>query len=252
MSVVFIVLPAYNEEKSISSLLDEIGRNLKYCNQKVSVIVVNDGSNDKTGEIVDTYKNSINNINIIQVRHKQNLGLGNAIKTGFKTVLDISKDDNDMVIYMDADNTHPPEYCLDMINKLTSGYDIVIASRYQKGSKQVGVPIFRRVLSFAAVILFSFTLKIPGIKDYTCGFRAYRAGLLRKALNIFGDEIITRNGFACTDELLVKLSTLTNQIIEIPFILRYDRKKGKSKIRLFVTVIETIKMLINYKKIVKK
>jgi len=60
----------------------------------------------------------------------------------------------------------------------------------------------------------------------------------------FGEHIITRSGFACTDELLVNLSLLTTKIAEIPFTLRYDRKQGRSKIRILRTVIETLHMLL--------
>lgn len=244
MAYVYIVLPAYNEEHSIAALLEAIEYDLKNYNQNTSVIVVNDGSTDRTGEIVDAHKNSLN---VTQIKHPYNMGLGNAIKTGFSTLLDMSKNDDDIAIYMDSDNTHPPEYCIPMIEKMKEGWEIVIASRYKKGSKQIGVPLFRRFLSFGARVLFHFTLHIPGVRDYTCGFRAYNVGLLRRANTTFGSGLITRNGFACTDELLVNLSTLTNKITEIPFVLRYDRKKGKSKIHLFTTVIETIKMLIKKK-----
>lgn len=244
MNHIYIVLPAYNEEKSISQLLDSIEKDLFDLKGLLTVIIVNDGSKDKTAKIIDSRKSSLN---IFHVKHETNKGLGNAIKTGFKTLFDLSKSDDDIAIFMDADNTHLPIFCINMINKMNEGWDIVIASRYCNGSEQYGVPLFRRFLSFGARILFSMTLNINGVRDYTCGFRAYKLGLLRKAHEKFEDNIITRNGFACTDEILFNLSTITDKITEVPFTLRYDNKKGVSKIKLFLTISETIKMLQNHR-----
>jgi dolichol-phosphate mannosyltransferase len=81
------------------------------------------------------------------------------------------------------------------------------------------------------------------VRDYTCGYRAYRVSLLQRAVEKYGDRIITREGFACTDEILVHLSTLTKRITEIPFVLRYDKKRSRSRLPLFRTIWETLKML---------
>ena len=144
---------------------------------------------------------------------------------------------------MDSDDTHPPDVIPGMVEKIRAGADLVIASRYQPGSRQIGVPLFRLMLSFGARWLFRWKLGIRGVRDYTCGFRAYRASLIRMGLEKYGDDIITREGFACTDELLVKLAHFEPVIAEVPFILRYDQKHGRSKIQLFKTIRETLKML---------
>jgi len=81
------------------------------------------------------------------------------------------------------------------------------------------------------------------VRDYTCGYRAYRVGLLRKAMAVFGDRLIERRGFACTDEILVKLSTLTDRIEEIPFVLRYDQKRKSSAMPVFETILATVKLI---------
>ena len=123
------------------------------------------------------------------------------------------------------------------------GADVVIASRYRKGSREVGVPLFRLMLSRGARLVFQMFLRLPNVRDYTCGYRAYRVELIRKAWDKYGEDIITRQGFACTDELLTKLSTISRKITEIPFVLRYDKKKNKSKLPLIRTIWETLKML---------
>ncbi len=178
--------------------------------------------------------------------------LGEAIKTGLRAALEESTSDADIIICMDADNTHPPENVPPMLDKIAAGADIVIASRYQKGSEQHGVPFNRRMMSYGALVLFKMFLNLPNTWDYTCGFRAYRSSLVKRAFDEYGDQLITRNGFACTDQLLVNLACLGDvDIQEVPFILRYDLKEGESKLNLGVTIGETFGLLFAGRKRLK-
>ena len=74
------------------------------------------------------------------------------------------------------------------------------------------------------------------MRDYTCGFRAYRAETLRNLITIFGDNFIRENGFSCMFELLLNLRTLHARASEVPLVLRYDLKEGVSKMRIFRTM----------------
>jgi dolichol-phosphate mannosyltransferase len=245
MNKVFIVLPIYNEASSLSELLREFENLLAELKDEAEIIAVNDGSTDATPAILEE---AAQTLPLHVVNHSENLGLGQAIKTGLKNALEISEDDDDVIVNMDADNTHSPRYIPEMVRKIRAGADVVIASRYQPGSKEVGVPAMRRLISRGARMVFRVFLNLPGVKDYTCGYRAYRAGLVRRAMEKFGDKIITRNGFACTDEILLNFATLTDNLTEIPFVLRYDMKRGRSKMQLGLTIIETLKMLFKYRK----
>jgi dolichol-phosphate mannosyltransferase len=85
---------------------------------------------------------------------------------------------------------------------------------------------------------------IRGAKDYSCGFRAYRVGLLRQAFTRWGDRFISERGFSCMVDILIKLSLLDAIITEVPMILRYDRKPGKSKMNVRKTVTQTLTLLV--------
>ncbi|AXA34984.1 MAG: glycosyltransferase [Candidatus Sumerlaea chitinivorans] len=237
-----LALPAYNEAANLPALIESAHRVFTDNELTYEIVVVNDGSTDATaqvlGELAAQYP-------IHVVEHPENRGLGAAIRTLLPAALDRTLDPDDAVVCMDADNTHDPAYVPQMVEKLwRDGYDIVIASRFCKGSEEVGVPFVRRLMSRGARLLFRLFLDLPEVRDYTCGYRAYRAQLLKQALAKYGDRLITREGFACTDELLVHLSTLTKRVGEIPFVLRYDRKQGRSKLPLFRTILETLRMLI--------
>ncbi len=239
---VILALPAYNEADNLRPLIESARSTFEREGWDWSILVVNDGSTDNTAEVLAELAES-HGIRVIQ--HPENRGLGGAILTGLHNALDIAVDDNDIIVGMDADNTHSPDYIPGMTAKIwKDGFDVVIASRYQVGSEEVGVPWNRRLLSRGARILFQIMLRLPNVRDYTCGFRAYRAGLVRQAFAKYGQDLITRRGFACTDELLVKLSTISKRMTEVPFILRYDQKRSVSKLPLFRTIYETLKMLV--------
>ena len=237
--MIYILLPAFNEEKSLSKLFDKFIALLANSQQDYRIILVNDGSSDRTQEIAEQYKSKLP---LEIIKHPENRGLGEAIKTGLKSAASQAQD-NDILVNLDADNTHDPNVIPRLVEKIKEGSDIVIASRYQPGSKQVGVPFLRRVCSWGARYVFRLYLPIKSVKDYTCGYRAYRAGLIKQGFNEYGDSLIEAKGFACTDELLIKLSRYTTKIAEVPFILRYDLKDSPSKINIPKTVLATLKLL---------
>lgn len=242
MPKTLIVLPAFNEAETLPPLLERIDGTMGDQSGRWEVIVVNDGSEDATGEAIDRAAGALP---VTRIDHEQNRGLGPAIKTGLRAAIERCDDDDDIIVCMDADNTHDPNYIPELAAKVAGGAGIVICSRYRPGSLQIGVPPFRRFLSFGARILFAATLRLPGVRDYTCGYRAYRASVVRKGIERYGDRLIEREGFACTDELLVRLAPLAGRIEEIPFVLHYERKRGRSKLPLFQTIGATFRLILH-------
>lgn len=239
---VILALPAYNEAASIGELLERARRALDALGLQWEIVVVDDGSADATGEIVERAAADDSRIHL--VRHPANRGLGPAILTGLTRAVEMSAAPSTLVVTMDADLTHPPETIDRMRREADSGADLVIASRFQPGSVQRGVSAFRRFLSFGARQVFRWGVGLPGVRDYTCGFRALRADWIARGLDAYGGEgLIVRRGFACTDELLIKLALLGPTIREVPFELSYDLKRGASKIPLGVTIGETLRLV---------
>ncbi|MBI5155296.1 glycosyltransferase [Candidatus Poribacteria bacterium] len=244
MPRLFVLLPAYNEEKCLPPLLRAFGSVFRKLpgDARPLIVVVDDGSQDGTARILRRAIGRGMPVELVQ--HPRNKGLGEAIKTGLRRVAELAEGDDDLVICMDADNTHPPRFVRDMLRTMrTEGADIVIASRYRFGSRQVGVPLNRQAMSLGALVLFTLFLNLPGVRDYTCGYRAYRMAIIRRSLEHYGGRIITRAGFACTDQLLVNMACLGARIREVPFVLRYDRKVGASKLQLGTTILETLRLL---------
>jgi dolichol-phosphate mannosyltransferase len=130
-----------------------------------------------------------------------------------------------------------------MIPRLGEGYDVVIASRYRTGASVVGLSGFRHVMSFGARLLYQAFFPIRGVRDYTCGFRAYRAGILAEAFERYGDRLVTERGFASMAEILLKVARIGARMSETPMVLRYDLKGGTSKMNVPRTVWKTLAMM---------
>ncbi len=190
--------------------------------------MVDDGSQDGTADAV---RAAARDLPITLIQHPRNLGLGSAIRTGLKAVAQ----GEGVVITMDADNSHDPELIHTLMARLEEGYDMVIASRFQPGGQELGVPPHRRFLSHAASSALRLIIRYPGVRDYTCGYRVYRVETVRRLIGTYGDDFLREDGFSCMLELLLNLRSLGVQASEVPLVLRYDIKTGSSKLRIVPT-----------------
>lgn len=237
---VWIALPAFNEEKSLPPLLVAIHAALEPAGIDYGVIVVDDGSRDATARIA---REAAASGPVELIMHVKNQGLAGAIRTCLGAALARSGP-NDVIVTMDCDDTHPPRLIPQMLDQINDGRDVVIASRFQPGAKVIGVPASRIVYSIGAKWLFQTLFPIHGVRDYTCGYRAYRADAIRAAAQMYGDRLITETGFSCMADLLLKLRRLPLEMSEVPLELRYDRRGGASKMRVIRTIRQTLFLML--------
>lgn len=237
---VFVVLPAYNEAANIGAVLDALERTGAEAEIAFHAVVVDDGSRDSTAEVVRDHRGRLP---LTLLEHKENLGLGATIRDGLLKAVDLASD-RDIIVTMDADDTHTPAGIVEMVSKMDAGCDVLIASRYRKRSRTVGVPLPRRFLSYSASLLFRLCFPIPGVRDFTCGYRAYRAAVLRAAVRRYRAEFVNQEGFQCMVDILLKLRRMNLKFGEVPIVLRYDRKEGKSKMKIGRTVFHTLGLLL--------
>jgi len=203
------------------------------------VIVVNDGSADATARIAAEYSLVMP---LVLENHPINMGLGATMRDCLTKAIELANP-QDIIVTMDADNSHNPESIWPMGRLIREGSDVVIASRYQTGSRVRGVPAYRRLLSFAGRLFFRALFPIRGVRDYTCGFRAYRAQALQTAWKSYGDAMFDQEGFQCIVDILLKLRRFDLVFAEVPMILRYDLKKGGSKMKVAHTIKSTLLLM---------
>jgi dolichol-phosphate mannosyltransferase len=242
--MIFILLPAYNEEKSFTPLMEKLSKILTNTGEKFQFIVCNDGSSDQTGKMLLEYSRKLP-IEIIE--HPINRGLGESSRDLFERAAEIGSD-GDIIIRMDCDDTHEPKYIPEIISKLEKGYDVVVASRFEKGGGQMGVSSYRAVISRGANLFMKIFFPIQGLREYSCGYRGYRYEIIKKAIDFYGNNFIQLKGlgFTCTLEKLVKLKLIGAKFGEIPFLHRYDQKQSDSKMVSSVTTLGYIVMTLLY------
>lgn len=237
--MIFVALAAYNEENNIGALLDGIKRIADIHKISMCVVVVNDGSKDRTAEVVESRKPGLS-INLIT---QPNAGFLKALERALRKTLEIASD-NDICVTMDADNTHPAEIITKLVAGIDSGLDVVIASRFQAGGKMIGVPFHRVLMSEGAKVVMKLLVPIRNVRDYSTACRAYRVGVLREAFAAYPETLLEGRGFSGMAGFLIRLSQITDRMGEIPFVLRYDLKKGASSMNVWKTFRGYIEIII--------
>ena len=237
---VWIVLPAYNEEKNLPPMFDGLRRVAGTAGLDCRVVLVDDGSSDGT---IRSAKASAGDLPLHLLENHTNRGLAVTFRRGMTAAAEQAEED-DVLVCMDADNSHLMEQIPDLLAAIRAGNDVVIASRYRRGAVVKGVPAMRRLMSTGMGLLFRLIYPVPGVRDYSCGYRAYRASFFRRALRERGPALFTEQGFACMVGILLHLHKSGARCAEIPLILRYDQKIGASKMKVGKTVLKTLGVLL--------
>jgi len=241
--VIYVIFPAFNEEDSIGPALGALRKVMESRLDDLTAVLVDDGSSDRTVDVAKNVASEADGKFRLEVlQHGDNRGLGAGLRTGIYGCLDRSRD-HDVIVTLDADNTHPPSLIPEMVDKLVDGNDVVIASRYQPGAIVHGVPFHRRVISDVARIVFQVFFPFPGVRDYTCCFRAYRVSLLRQARIVYGQDFCTARGFEAVTDILLRVRQLDVRASEVPIELEYEQRVGRSKMRVIRTMTRTLTLL---------
>ncbi len=240
---IWIGLPAFNEEDSISALFPRFKELYPDRSANYRIVLYNDGCTDRTVERALEWAKELN---VDVIGRPENHGLGQGLRSLVGHAVKHGGPD-DVLIIMDCDDTHHPKQFPAMLAALERGCDVVIASRYRRGAKVAGVAAHRRLLSLGAATLFKLLHNCKGVRDYTCGYRAYRVGLLQRAKQHYGERLIEEAGFACMVELLLKLNRMGARMCEVPLELRYDLKSGISKMDVGGNTTRLLKKLLAWR-----
>ncbi len=212
--MISVIIPAYNEEKRIEPTVLAIYDFLKENRASFEIIVVDDGSVDKTSEVVKKLENE----QIKLLSYAENRGKGGAVKYGVEHAL------GDMVVFTDADLPYLPQNILKAKKMLTDGCDVVLGSRMeQKNGK--GYPLHRKIMSGCFGFFVTLLLHLKE-KDTQCGFKAFT----KEAANaIFQRARLSGWGFDV--ELIFIAQKLGLKIKRLEVTLFHDCEG--SKVRIF-------------------
>ncbi|MEO5968851.1 MAG: polyprenol monophosphomannose synthase [Bdellovibrionia bacterium] len=209
-----IVIPTYNEIENIQLLIEAVLANTP---STVQILVVDDGSPDGTGQMVDTLAKQNSRLHVLHREKK--MGLGTAYVSGFTWGL---QKEFEAFIEMDADFSHHPKYLPRMLELLEQN-QVVIGSRYVPGGGTVNWGIARKLLSRGGSIYSRLILGAP-IRDFTGGFNGWK----REVLTHVNLPTLRSDGYSFQIELKYRAFLKGFKIHEFPIVFE-DRKVGKSK-----------------------
>lgn len=206
---VTVVVPAYDEEDGIEGVVERLcGLELGV---PVTVLVVNDGSTDRTGAVLKGLTARFPALRVVE--HRRNRGYGAALKTGFRQAT------TDVVVITDADGTYPENRIVDLLACIDDGADMAVGARI---GAQVHIPLLRRPAKAALRMLASYLAETP-IPDLNSGLRAFRRDFVLEFVPILPD------GFSFTTT--ITLAALTNRYRVEYVTIDYAHRSGSSKIK---------------------
>jgi len=210
MTTLSVVIPAYNEENGIAEIANRVlavrGDLEKAGIAKLELLVVDDGSRDKTAQIAG----QIDGVTLI--RHPKNKGYGAALKTGF------SKAQGELIGFLDADGTYPPQYFPQLCKEALNGGELVIGSRMAGADSKM--PVTRRIgnLFFATLLTL---LGNQRVTDSASGMRVFRREILEKTYPL-------PDGLNLTPVMSTRAVHEDIRIVEVP--IPYSERVGRSKL----------------------
>lgn len=216
-TAISIVIPTYNEEKGITTVLE----GLSNFDSQYEIIVVDDGSDDNTAEEIKKYPD------VRLIRHEHNMGYGSAIKTGIKYAT------NDTILIIDADGTYPYTHIPELIKKIHEGdYAMVVGART---TRDVKIPLIRRPAKWFLNRLANY-LSGTRIPDLNSGMRAIKKSVVERFIHILPD------GFSFTTTITLAMLTNGYRVKYIP--IDYHKREGRSKIRPIQDTLNFIQLII--------
>lgn len=217
-----IVIPVYNEENGLAPVLDELLKTLDELALMipVEIIIVNDGSKDKTSAALAPYADKVKIL-----EHSQNRGYGAALKTGIRQAL------YPWILITDADGTYPNEFIPNVLEH-RGIHDMVVGARI---GEKTHIPLIRRPPKWVLRKLASY-LSQQHIPDLNSGFRLMRKELVEKFLNILP------NGFSFTTTITLAMLSAGYQVRYVP--INYNKREGKSKIRPIADTLNFLKLIV--------
>ena len=178
------------------------------------------------------------------IGYDKNRGPGYAFKFGFNYLIPRLKAD-DLVITMEADNT-ADYFILKRMIQESNNFDVILASPYSGAGAFLGINLQRKILGHVASILDRFIFRLKNIKTYSSFYRIYRVAILKKAKKVYGDKFITEDGFSSVIEILIKLAKVDAKFTEVPAVVDWRSRKGKSKMKITKTITRHLRLYQEY------
>jgi glycosyltransferase involved in cell wall biosynthesis len=222
--MIYVCIPSYNEAPTVGLLLWKIRQVFAGFQREYQLLVLDDGSNDATAEVLERYTRVLP---LSVTRHQQRLGYADSVEDLLRQAVErTDRPKRDCAILMHADFAHGPNFIPDLVRRIESGADIVIAQTKLKGEPSR----VRRWVRRLAPHLLRGTVSVPGVTDVVSGFAIFRLVTLRNAFRGSPGRLLTTEGWAANAELYGRTARHARRVETISAVERRDLRQRQSRV----------------------
>jgi glycosyltransferase involved in cell wall biosynthesis len=221
--MIYVCIPSYDEAPTVGLLLWKIRQVFAAFPREYQLLVLDDGSDDTTPEVLEPYARVLP---LTVIRHPERRGYAASVETLLRKAVDLTdRPKRDAAILMHADFTHNPQTIPDLVRRIESGADLVVAEGRLEGETSRARALVRRHAS----ALLRGIVTVPGVRDLVSGFAAIRLVALRNAIRSQAERLLVTDGWAANAELYWRAGRYSRRIEALTSIERHDLRSRGSR-----------------------
>lgn len=223
--MIYVCIPSYNEAQTIGLLLWKIRQVFTGFPREYQLLVMDDGSTDATAEVLEPYARVLP---LTILRHRERRGYAAALDGLLRHAVELTdRPKRDAAILMHADFAHSPQLLPDLVRRIESGADVVVAEGTLAGERSRGRRLIRRV----APLLFRGVVAVPGVSDLVSGFAIFRLVTLRNAIRSQPGSLLVTDGWAANAELYWRAGRYARRVEAVESVERHDLRHRPSRVQ---------------------
>jgi glycosyltransferase involved in cell wall biosynthesis len=229
--MIYICIPSYNEAPTIGLLLWKVRQVFAGFPREYQLLVLDDASDDGTPEVLERYTRVLP---LTVTRHRDRVGYAGTIEELLRQAVDrTDRPKRDAAVLMHADFAHGPHFIPDLVRRIESGADIVIAEARLEGEPSRTRRMVRRI----APMLLRGVVSVPGVSDVVSGFAIFRLVSLRNAFRSGPAPLLSSQGWAANAELYDRAARYARRVETIATVERRDLRQRPSRVGTWDTVL---------------
>lgn len=223
--MIYVCIPSHDEAPTVGLLLWKIRQVFAAFPREYQLLVLDDASTDTTSEVLEPYTRVLP---LEVIRHSKRQGYAASVEELLRKAVELTdRPKRDTAILMHADFAHQPQTIPDLVRRIESGADLVVAEGRLEGQPSRTYRLLRRY----APTLLRGVVSVPGVKDIVSGFAAIRLVALRNALRSQNDRLLQTDGWAANAELYWRTGRYARRLESVVSLERHDLKTRPSRVR---------------------
>ena len=222
--MIYVCIPSHDEAPTVGLLLWKIRQVFAAFPREYQLLVLDDGSTDTTAEVLEPYARVLP---LTVVRHPERRGYAASVEALLRKALELTdRPKRDAAILMHADFAHNPQTIPDLVRRIESGADLVVAEGRLEGEASRATRLVRR----HGPVLLRGVVAVPGVRDLVSGFAAIRLVALRNAMRSQQDRLLVTDGWAANAELYWRAARYARRVESVVSVERHDLRSRESRV----------------------